>query len=484
MKQKGRARLYWSLVILIFVSIAGIVAISFFSCQYAVALAKRTSSGVASVDILLSAGIGIMGIMIAVWTGLSISNVISRKDVDTLNRDIEAARVSMKAISTYISQDVHIQAELFYVETCRNNWDPLLRYLIQSFPLSEIKGEITNLFSDLTIIELKYTQVKSRHQSKNVYDKNLIAIADEGLNKIESIKKERTDLPEYVENYLNYRKCGFNFYAGYCEKNKTLGAERFVKAAQGYRRLASSLAVSFDKRDQQVGQDENNRKCHLANSIGESYSKIVQYYSEEEMGSQFSNRIRQYAKDAIKYCEIAANKESGLDLHTLSVFSRNLGCAYERVDILMKKIGESTKYEDKTIDALKYSIFYARAADSANSADLISAYFIFLTYLGEYLYETREKMDENLLNDMYRYARDAYEYFPFSLEFTVLYEFATRLYKKGGLLIIDTQIDGIVDVRNSLIVKDYFGERVSILSDRIKQLKKEAADNYATQIPQ
>jgi len=433
MKQKVRARLYWPLVILIIVSIAGVIAISFFSCRFAIALAKQ-SNGIATVDTLLSAGIGITGIMIAVWTGLSISNVVSRKDVDKLNVDIEAARKNMCAIDAYIAEDVHIQAELFYVETSRNNWDPLLRYIIFSFPPVNEIGEVTNLFSDLTIVELKYTQVKSHHQSKYKYDQNLITLADEGIKKIETIKKGRRIPHRIVNTYLNYRMCGFNFFAGYCEKTKLLGVERFVKAAQEYRKLSSALNVSLKKDTWPDKPDAVERKCHLANSIGESYSKIVQYYCDEHMNEdmrlQFGTKIRQYAKDAIKFCETAVDAEKELDYHTLSVFSRNLGAAYERVDKLNIMLGQIPKYQKEIIDSYNHSITYAELDDAPNLSTIRSAYLAFLSFLGRYLFETRENTDLDLLQEQNVRVESAFNYFPSSIEIKLLYELTKRLYMR------------------------------------------------------
>lgn len=183
MKFKKSPQIHLLLVALIVLSIASVVAISVFSCSYAHQLAEKASSNT-TVDVLLSAGIGIMGIMVAVWTALTISNAISRKDVDNLIQNIEIAKENMASIDAYIEKDVHIQAEHFFVEASRNYWDPLLRYLVEKFPAAEEMGNVASLFSDLTIIELKYTQVRNQHQQKYNYDKKLIDIADEGLKKL------------------------------------------------------------------------------------------------------------------------------------------------------------------------------------------------------------------------------------------------------------------------------------------------------------
>lgn len=422
MKRKSRARLYWPLVILIIASIAGVIAIASSSCRYAIALANSPSD-IASVDTLLSAGIGIIGIMIAVWTGLSISNVISRKDVDTLNNDIETAKKNMTNIDAYIAENVHIQAELFYVESSRNKWDPLLRYIISKFPPAEEIDEVTNLFSDLTIVELKYSQVKSRHKSKYEYDKNLIDLADEGIQKIEAIKKDRRIHHKSIFNYLNYRKCGFNFFAGYCEKNMELGVKRFISAAQYYERLGNALDVFFKIKSTESEKDYVERRCHLANSIGESYSKIIQYYCDEandnNMRSHFETEIEGYAKKAIKYCNIAVDANGQLDSHTLSVFYRNRGAAYEGADKLSKLLEQLKEYQDMIIESYEQSIINAEADDSPDPKTIQLAYISYLSFVGDVLFEKRQdktQENEKLLKALNKYANNADSYFPWSKE--------------------------------------------------------------------
>lgn len=437
--------LHFLLIILIVVAIAGVISISFFSCCYAFALARNPGAN-ATVDELLSAGIGIIGIMVAVWTALTISNVISRKDIDDLNLDIEIAKGNMASIDAYIEKDLHIQAEHFFVEASRNYWDPLLSYLVQNLHSIEREKNFAGLFSDLTIIELKYTQVRNQHQNAYVYDKNLIDIADEGLAKIDSIMKSQ-DLHDSVQNYLSYRRCGFNFYAGYCEKDKISGIKRFVKAALGYRKLESVFFVSPDKNEKTIPgnsagtvsepeQSNALRKCHLFNSIGESYSKIVQYYSDDsqssEIQAQYRGEISQHARDAIEYCKKAANEEAGLDARSLSVFFRNLGFAYERADRLAKANHKESPYfpienhQKEIIKSYKCSIYYAIVENSPFSTNLKPAYSALLTYLLNCMSEMQESSDRNLSKDFYAFERDALNCFPLSYEIVTLNELERR----------------------------------------------------------
>lgn len=490
MKKELRARLYWLLVILIIVAVIGVIGISVFSWRYANNLAEH-AGGETSVDTLLSAGIGIMGIMIAVWTGLSISNVISRKDVDKLNSDIEAAKKSISSIDEYIIGNAHNQEKLFYVETYRSNWDPLFQYIISNFPSTEEIDDVTNLFSDLTIIELRYSQVKSRHQRMYLYDENLISLADDGIDKIETIKKTKKIRHKYINTYLNYRKCGFNFFAGYCEKTKQLGVERFINAAQGYKGLFKVLRAS-PVNNKHIEPDVAERRSHLANSIGESYSKIIQYYCEEDMKKQYGGKICRYAELAIKYCKMAVKNGEQLDYHTRSVFLRNLGAAYERVDELNMKLknGHDADYPEKIIAAYESSVCFAEWGDVSDAETIYAAYLKYLSFLGSYFFDTRKNMGNwEWLKELNKKAECALSYFPWSQEIKVLYELVKRLYMRyytngmssGTSCVMPCgvsyeclkELEELAESRKKLLDNNIKNETINIISKYIESLISE-----------
>lgn len=256
-------------------------------------------------------------------------------------------------------------------------------------------------------------------------------------------------------NYLKYRECSFNFYAGYCEKNKLSGTNRFVKAARGYKGLENVFGVSEEEMVSPLEQSHTLRKYHLFNSIGESYSKAVQYYCDEprlpEMEKQYGNEISQHAGDAIKYCKMAAVECAELDARSLSVFFRNLGYAYERSDRLAKLQGGDSRpqnRQDDIIDAFKKSLSYALAEDAPTPSAIKSAYLALVTYLGNCSIESKR---EDLLKDFNLYALQALNCFPWSLNFVILCKLAEGLSKgKSSGTVTDDEIKMFASIRKLL----------------------------------
>lgn len=437
------------LKVLTFVSIIGVILIAVLSLVVCIVWATKAGpSDAANESVLLSAGIGMIGILIALKASFDISNIISRQDIENLNEKMDTCSVRIDELSKksenltpeitalntkvteqknsvkgleentstlrneveerkkeveYLKKNIlqtntknaQIQECLFYVEASRNNWDPILRYIISLFQEDNSPHEDLP-FSDFTIIELKYTQVKNSHQSKYLYDSNLIAIAESGLLLIDAIMNGRS-FPEFVESYLNYRKSGFNFYAGYCEENMRKGSERFHKAISGYKAL-------------HIPVDSNPLiEAHLNNSIGECYSKIIQYYNETPpLKSTISHTdLKVWSNEAIESLERAAACPE-LDDHTRSVFNRNLGAAYERIDDLTLMVG--LPHVEKIIIAYTKSIEFAKTDDSPSSMTMRNAYFACLSYM--------KKCSNNLSDEQKgsykQYADEAVKFFPWS----------------------------------------------------------------------
>lgn len=449
----GRDNLHVLLVWLIILAICAIIAISLSCCIYAVVVA--TKSGNDNTDsIVISSGIGMMGVMAAVWASLSVSSIVTRKDVEDTRKDVVSAQddikkigesignacSSLESVKSFADNNAKIQKELFFVETARNNWDPLLCFIIKPISELELRQEDSNLFFELTIVELMYTHVKNWHKSSYQPDKELVALSTEGIKKIDTILKmeelkKRTNTSS-IGNYLEYRKCGFNFFAGYCEMTKAKGAERFRRAANGYKSLARYMEVDFPRmRNSKLPEfndtDDVMRFCHLANSIGESYSKYLQFYCDGESVPW----IQEYPANAIHYCKMATEYPS-LDPHSRAVFYRNLGAAYERVVKIemaqQKNEPEENAHHNEIVEAYLNAINAAKTEDSIHPGTLKNAYLSYLTYLSNYFTAhdragTISESDKQLLLSYLETAKEAYEYFPWSFDFTLYYEIACRL---------------------------------------------------------
>ena len=397
---------------------------------------------------IISAGVGIIGIMMALWTVLTITNAVSRRDVEKMKDNIESAEESMSQINTYIKDNVSIQKEMFFVEASKNNWDPLLRYIVSTIKEEDDEnkdeydngndGDDANLYSDLTIIELLYTQVKNLHQREYNYDKQLIDVAEKGIKRIEEIKKRAITKVGILE-FLNYRFCGFNFFAGYCDSSYEKSANRFFISAEGYDTMRHFFAVSelhIEKNDSSIIK----RKCHLDNSIGESYSKIVQYYNEsEDLRLKLNGKISLVTDRAIDMCSKAVKAgENNLDKHTLYVFSRNLGNAYERVQDMKDAQHEDTELvvseREKIVDTYEKALLYAKDDDSIKVNDLKSAYERYLAVLGKHIinnkiqeYTPSKDINEKGWKNLNKYTEEAKYSFPWAIEFKLIDELINLL---------------------------------------------------------
>lgn len=134
-RKHKKERTNWLLIFVLLLSIICIIGITVFACNYSYTLACKTkySDENANISILLSTGLSIIGIAVAVWAALNITNAISRGDIENLNNTVYTLNKSVKYIKPYILNNRHIQSELFLVELTRYEKDPIINYLSTLF---------------------------------------------------------------------------------------------------------------------------------------------------------------------------------------------------------------------------------------------------------------------------------------------------------------------------------------------------------------
>lgn len=442
-KEKINCSRNWLLVIVLIVAIIGIIGIAVFACNYSYTLAIKMqyADENANISMLLSTGLSMIGIAIAVWAALNISNAISRGDIENLNNTVGNLNKTVKYIKPYITDNKYIQLELFLVELSRYEKDPIINYLSTLFQKDNVYfSQIP--FSELTKIELKFSQVRNRHQSAYEYDPVLIALAKEGLLSIENIKSTQKEKPDCIESYLLYRQCDFLFFMGYCEKSRLAGAKHFAKAAKGYMNISKKIGVQFPKdfsAENFMGNEAVQfRTAYLANTVGEAFSKIVHYYIEakEEM-AEFEKRIITYADKAVNFCTLSVEL---LDTkQRISVYYRNLGCALERRDSI------SNNYIGYRETVQAYRTAFGLVIDDYSSSLVLvrNAYYTLLSYYGKIIeykltnegkwklsnikdYELECDFDQKELAeyvcDMYYISKIAMEDFGRSLEMLIFHD--------------------------------------------------------------
>ena len=65
---------------------------------------------------LLSAGLGIIGIAIAVWAALNITNAISRAEIEKAGKTVSALEQKLEPIDKFVQKNKGVQKELFLQE--------------------------------------------------------------------------------------------------------------------------------------------------------------------------------------------------------------------------------------------------------------------------------------------------------------------------------------------------------------------------------
>lgn len=433
--------------ILLTVAILAIVIATGFCCVYIV---KNPSSPKAGEKLLTTAAIDFVGVVITVWAALNIVNAVSRHDVEKATGKAKKLDKKLKRIN---KENRLVQTNLFYIELERQN-DPIVHYLRNGFGEqgSDEKAEKIPIFK-LTVVELKFEQVKVLHQSAYQVNKELLQIAESGAEVIKEIQDENKNLPPIVKAYLLYREAGFLFYSGYCAKTRFEGAEKFRLAAHKYEEFENQLPKD--------GNLDYRLAAHLNNTIGEAYSKILHYYNNEagkggtplkdffeDMGCRDKESVTKWmwecTEKAVNRCEKATEEGKKNKDSNLSTFYRNYGCAVER-----KKRFEGKWFDepDVLIEIYEKSIAALAEKSTAPNDNVKNAYLVYLSYIGRCLQvrftdngqkkfdpaeivritvrpeDVDDKLKQNV-NKMFQAGKLAVTDFPRSKNILVLYGFA------------------------------------------------------------
>lgn len=336
---------------------------------------------------LLSSGLSIIGIAMAAWAGLNISNAVN------------AAHLSELQNNTQILQDTiaHIESETETLKQEADNLNGICDDLVQrlecrakaifhrmflneiscvqrDLPLQDLVLQFNQISDDpfdcLVKIELMYSQCSMRHKSEYSYDEFLINTALRTIKEIEEIDQETCS--GIAKCYLEYRKYSLLFYMGYCDETYEKSAKNFLSVVKSH----ATLVQCF--RDACVNLSPES-KCYLANMIGEAQSKIVHYHlcSGGSKSSEFISMANQAVEDCSKSCGLFI----ALADDTLkSTYFRDYGCALERRERLT---GEDN--HAKIIEAYEQSLRSLINDVTCNIAARKNAYYVLLSYYKKYV---------------------------------------------------------------------------------------------------
>ena len=357
-----------------------------------------------------------------------LANVLNRKDIEEHKKEIEQIR-------EFNNQYGEVSFLSFMKELEANRSDSIICDLIGKFRNVHESAKTDSTKKDdldyakLTEIEILASIAKARHISEYKSDDVLKDTCQKGIDLI----KEATGLSARHEygKYLKYREVLFWFYKGYCDTK----ADRITDF-----KTSAKKARQF-----QFDYDYDN-SCAINNILGESYSKIVHYYSDDKSKGKVAlskERASKDAKSAIDKLKITTQNAEASDISALtkSVYYRNLGCAYERQTWI--KNGKSNPDYNETshkniIECYESSIKHMLSArGSFSEGTVIDTYYVLLAYCKKYIefhsaiYQSGSWRMNGIINDyeteiklMYKYAELAYKDCPASFKIRHLYAFA------------------------------------------------------------
>ncbi len=319
-------------------------------------------------------GIAIVGIAVAVWAALNISNAIDRRELDSIRlntneklkkeaEEIDNQKKEVKDIKkTIVGQeekykgiiDEALISKDALLRIVRNDFDLMLLESKQDIASKKILTIMEEYQTDASIfvlaqIEKYFSLVYNLHTSNYREDLKLIDFAESGI--VISRKELERQTNSIVIDFIKYRLACFYFYKGYCVR----GDDRkncFIEAINYFIQSKSLFDAYIPEyhdynRDDELGlayckDSQKKMSAYICNSIGESYSKIVE--DMKRIYNNISNEdiqetITLYGKKAIFYCTYAVSWDNSRE-----TYMRNLGCAIERTrgaiteyDVLMNK---------------------------------------------------------------------------------------------------------------------------------------------------
>ena len=314
---------------------------------------------------------------------------------------------------------------LFLQELFKTEKDIFSRYFYYKFSPDNDERDVAEdleFWSSLYQIEQKFVEVYNLHQSVYAENSVLVNKANTGIFLIEELKREKSidtdelftesitefksdNLNFIIKQFLHFRKAEFNFYKGYVMINNIETVENFLSSAKSY----FSLAGIFDCFKNQNDIDDicvdipsykgkqSEIAAYLANSIGESYSKMLHLLPttfdtfKTSHGDIEQNFLEGYAKKAIFYCECAVKWAP----KSRETYNRNLGCAYERAERLKNEVGSKKK---EVLSNYKTSLSLMIKEKTSSIITQNNVYHVILSYYERIIRERFKEHDKNIFD--------------------------------------------------------------------------------------
>ena len=298
---------------------------------------------------MLSSGIAIIGVAVAVWAGLNILKALEKNQYKQLEEEIHNIEEERKTFSHHMILDSISKLD-----------DELNQYLFMQLKDLTIEYIDAKTFSKLNSIESRFQELYRKHYANE-------SINPESYNndfkKIKALFSEIDSLSAPIQpiinKYLNVRCAEMHFYLGYDDENKNSNVSHMTEAITFYLKSFPEMK-NPDGINVATGWFTENIKLntYLLNTIGEAHRVIVQngkYILLNEKYEEIKTKTLDYFKKMKESLKIHSDKSIHREL-----YYRDYGCAIEMVE----GINCDTFY--KMADAYKKSIDITLQQNSGN----------------------------------------------------------------------------------------------------------------------
>lgn len=273
---------------------------------------------------LLSTGIAIIGVAIAVWAGLNIIQVLEKDKFELLGKEVANYRDERKILN-----------RTMFFENLATEKNELNQYIYEKLIHSiDMENDVipAEFYFELNAIETMFQLV---YKEQMLPKRTLLApYYDEAILKcMEQKKQAKINLVnnKFVEQYLKIRVCEFYFYKGYVDKEEA--GNCFQNVINGFYEIFDELKEPKKMVEENAYINENSLlTVYMLNTIGEAYSKIIQSCGEKKMKvteyvKMQGNKAEEYYEALILLIEKVQDKRMFRE-----VYYRNYGVALERID--------------------------------------------------------------------------------------------------------------------------------------------------------
>lgn len=309
-----------------------------------------------TVTILCSDLISIFGIVISIWVGLNIYNVLEREKVKLAH---QAATEALE-IANQAAENSHQFKELtlFSIMNVLSEQAPFysfVSYLLYQFN-PEINKTLLDHFDKKTLddflrIEHLFSSASKLNRSGKRVESRILA--EKGIDccnfYLEKCSAKYLREPSFVKGYLYLRRGDFKFYCGYHYVNE-IGINYLNEAVTDYKNALMYIWGSiekgekfskippmplFNEENNAITEEDDDRTllmlAYLYNVIGESYNVRAQYRNQYGSSPETKRFACVYFNAC--YCIYQALQERKRPAHhVFAIYLRNYGTALEHAD--------------------------------------------------------------------------------------------------------------------------------------------------------